>query len=175
MEDLQKQAIILIYPDGLIEKIPVTYHEFHILYYHEHFNKSVRFNSLCHSLKIDFDNNLAIDKYPDDYETDDIREEVLGILGRNGVLIIENLNIFDIVHNLYLEELCEFIIYFPEYFYSKEQLEAFLNYDNGYPKNLLYIGRFNKKQNLYLDISYEEKQLFISQAKEIYDIRDLKR
>ena len=61
---------------------------------------------------------------------DDNLEEIKRNLGLNDVLIIGNLNIFDIVENLAFlkENLCEFCIYFPEYFQSREQLELYLNF-----------------------------------------------
>ncbi len=176
MKELQNYAIILIYPDGVIEKIPITNFEFHIEYYRDHMKKSPRFAKLCRSLALEIDETISYDDYPVDAATDDVRNKLLDILGDKGILIIENLNVYDIVYDMDFlkEEQCAFLIYFPEFFLSCEQLEAYLGYSD-YPEYLLHLAKFNKKQGLHLDINYEEMEEFINAAKEEFMLDSLKR
>lgn len=39
MKDLIKQAIVLIYPDGKVDKIPITTFKYHMDYFGQHLQK----------------------------------------------------------------------------------------------------------------------------------------
>lgn len=168
MEALQNYAIILIYPDGKQEKIPITNHQFHIEYFGEHLNNSKEFAKMCFKLRIN-PNDIS--------KMNDNKDKITDTLGANNVLIIENINVFDIVQDsTFLDKnVCVFNIYFPEYFQNKEQLELYLKFLGDYSNELLHFGRYSRKENEHLDITREEMEEFIKDEKERLGIEELKR
>lgn len=89
MKDLRSQAIVLIYPDGTIEKIIVKKGvDFHLDYFHEWLTKSKKFASVIYvsSYKIDFKDWGVLDK----------------ALAEAGLVVIKNREIFDLASDISL-------------------------------------------------------------------------
>ncbi len=61
MDDLFKQAIVLIYPDGYVERIPIGTTYPHSLILKEHLAESKRFCDLCGHLDFDVGFHMHID------------------------------------------------------------------------------------------------------------------
>lgn len=90
MENLKCQAIVLIYPDGAIETVPITNLKLHNLILYEHSKKSQKFASICQGC---------------DY-TDVFHTSVDKRLLKNNVVFLYNMNVADIINSNYtfLEE-----------------------------------------------------------------------
>ncbi|MCM1052963.1 MAG: hypothetical protein NC483_03200 [Ruminococcus sp.] len=153
MNDLEKMAIILIYPDGEIEKIPITSHVYHIEYLAEHREKSQRFARV--TIKCDF--------------TDTLHEDIDTALVTNGVIVIFNLNIYDIVRNPnYLtEEKPDFTVFFPSELGSIGQISNYESIMGSYPLDNISPGLFDKNTNYIDDIEHHQVEEFLANAKSL--------
>ncbi len=111
MEELNYQAIVLIYPDGFVEKIPITDLKFHWEYLKEHIKHSKRFASINGDLINDI-NHFPLDKG----------------LAANGICVLYNWNIREIVEDkTFLNTFhAHFLYYLPSAFQSLKQLLEFL-------------------------------------------------
>lgn len=110
VNDLNKQAIILIYADGQIEKIPIADYYNHIEYLKDHLKESERFANIFDGYDLIIVNNFCA-------------EEFYNILARNGIIVLHNTDVYDIVKNKMTITFPEFWTFMPSnpYFNSLEQ------------------------------------------------------
>ena len=88
MENIEKTAVMFIYPDGYIDKIEVNDKMFHMLYFIELSKKSERFKRYFEEFNIDLDSGKDIANlltYGIDYE-----------LTKKGVIAFHNIDIHEI-------------------------------------------------------------------------------
>lgn len=83
MNDFFNQAVVLIYPDGVVEKIPIDGVYPHSLVLKKHLGKSKRFYELCGGLNFDVGIHMHIDK----------------VLLDNKVIVIYNYNLKEIIND----------------------------------------------------------------------------
>lgn len=98
MKDLRKQAIVLIYPDGEVEKIPVRAGVTeHLDYFHEWFKVSKKFAKVIYKTpyKIDFKDWVVLDR----------------TLAEAGLVVIRNCAICDLSYDISLVDLEEAFVY----------------------------------------------------------------
>ena len=81
MDDLFNQAVVLIYPDGYVESIPIEDIYPHSLILKNHLTKSKRFYDLCRNLNFDIGIHMHIDN----------------VLLEHGVIAIYNYNLKEII------------------------------------------------------------------------------
>lgn len=119
MEDLGKLALIFIYPDGIVEKIPIGKYKLHVEYMKEHLGKSSKFYDLCKEL---------------DFETY-LHGHIDLNLSISGVIVILNLDVEDIVNGKFIWEskIPNLFAVLPEHLHSMEQTLALENIYNRYP------------------------------------------
>ncbi len=141
MEELNYQAIVLIYPDGFVEKIPITHLKFHWEYLKEHIKYSERFASLCGDLINDV-NHFPLDKG----------------LAANGICLLYNWNIREIVEEKPLDHI-HFLYYLPSTFHSLKQLLEFLNLSQSISVKYVWVKLFDE-QNLELSFKNLNDQSF---------------
>lgn len=104
MEDLRSQAIVLLYPDGIVEKIPVKKGiTFHLDYFHNWLKHSKKFASVIyHSpYKINFKDWVVLDK----------------ALAEAGLVVIRNMEIIYLASNISLvnsKEPFAYLVNLPE-------------------------------------------------------------
>lgn len=148
MEDLKYQAIVLIYPDGEVDKIPITTFKHHMDYFSPHLQKSEKLVKVREEVQFEWD--------------------ILRVCACNGIIVMFSLDIQEIVENpSYVNGYYAFFdIYFPEEFESKEQLLSFLEITNNYPIYFLIYNQFQIKLNDFKKLkSDEQKEEFIENNK----------
>lgn len=157
MDDLPKTAILLIYPDGEIEKCMITNHRFHIDYLKELLRKSPRFAKICR--KCNYTSGIHIS-----------HDEALAL---NGVIAMYNFNIRDIVDDLSLlyEDLPSFEVFLPRSFGSMEQLDLINYFYENYPQRKMGFYKLKEKYELtgmmnFDDVSYEDFGSYVREEKE---------
>ena len=165
MEDLIKQAIVLIYPDGEIEKIPITNFVFHIDYLFEHLKKSKKFAKIVQGLKIK--SLLPV--------------EIYEVLVKNNIMVWHNYNIEAIVKDkTFLEKNLPYFFVFLKSFESREQLLSFMKIFDYYPNELMMIGLLethnNKKDRFkeFQEINFNKIEDMMDMAKDKFGIQNHK-
>ena len=140
MEELKCQAIVLIYPNGEVDKIPVTTFKHHMDYFDPHLQKSEKLAKVREEKRFDWD--------------------ILRVCACNDIVVMFSLDIQEIVANpTYLEDNYAFFdIYFPEEFASKEQLTSFLKVTNNYPIWFLIYNQFQKELNDFKKLEKDEQK-----------------
>ena len=144
MEDLCYQSIVLIYPDGIVEKIPITDEQFHWNILKEHIKHSKKFASFCGNLINCGSHYPLIDK----------------TLVQNGVCVIYNWNIREIINDpLFLKHHSAHFFYFlPSSFHSLKQLLEFIKLSQPISLKYVWIKYFSKQSpNLLFQNLNEEK------------------
>lgn len=118
MDDLFNKAIVLIYPDGFVEEIPIGTESVHSLVLKEHAKHSTRFRELCGNLNFDVGIHMHIDL----------------VLLQNGVIAIYNYNLKDIINDPSIIYSCppQFKVFLGTKFYSDEQREKYEKLDAMY-------------------------------------------
>ncbi len=156
MNKLIEQALILIYPDGGVEKIPILNFVFHIDYIKENLKNSPRFAKIMQDINID--DLLPLDVYK--------------ILVKNGIIVLHNYNVEVIIkdNTFLLREWPCFLVLLLE-FKSKRQLLSFMKIYDFYPKELLVIYMLN---NDFQEINYFEIEELMEDAKIRYNFQELK-
>ena len=135
-----KQAILLIYPDGEIERILIDTETSHSAYLKKHLKRSKRFYELCKNLNFDWGIHFHIDQ----------------LLLLNGIIVLYNYNVKDIVND------SSFIYNYPVLFdthlsvpfLSEKQKEEFISIYKIY-KDLLVIHVYDREQKQYLEESFK--------------------
>lgn len=141
MRDFYKVAIMLIYPDGYMDEIYVDKEVLHSYYYRELAKKSHRFSEI---VKL---RNINVDDYF--YTTN------LSIVNIENIIVIDNIDIFDIVHTEdYLKNnVPEFLFNLPSKL-THEQKEVLKSlFENYYLCNAAYG---NPKEDKLDPINYYE-------------------
>jgi len=158
MEDLTKMAIVLIYPDGTVEKIPIGEYGLHIEYFREQLKKSPRFYDICKGL---------------DFYNTDMHGRIDTMLSLNGVIIIFNLDLRDIVEGYFdfQNKLPSFAIAVPENLESLEQTLILEKIYTNYPEENLVCEKFSREQDVYLGEKYFDIKDYIREAKEGFGSR----
>lgn len=154
MNDLEKMALVLIYPDGEVEKIPITSYVFHIEYMIKQRTVSQRFARV--TLNCDF--------------TDSLHEDIDTALVINGIIVLFNLSIYDIVRysNFLDENKPDFGIYFPSRLGSMKQILEYEKIMNNYPLENKSAGLFNPDTNLIDDIDPYQVEEFLKNEKSLF-------
>lgn len=142
MKDLKNQAIILIYPDGEIEKIPITIYKTHPDYFKEHAKTSKRFKNIFANMIIGSDVHYLISR----------------LLGMYGVIEIVNKDMCIKIENaLYYEQFSpEFYFYYPENLGSLEQLNAFVKIEQEISIDKKIFNEYSDAIFNYNNRSYSE-------------------
>jgi len=158
MEELKNMALIFIYPDGTVEKIPIGEYKLHIEYMRENLTKSSKFYDICKGL---------------DFVSSCLHGHIDTMLSLNGVIIIFNLDLEYIVEGLfdYENEIPDLLIDCPENLYSVEQTIALESIYASYPHDNLVCEKFSERQDTYLgniDFNIEE---YIASAKDSFGSR----
>ncbi len=131
-DNLKNQAIVLIYPDGEVERLLINTCTEHTLYLKKHLKSSKRFNALCKELNFDVGIHMHIDR----------------LLLLNGVIVLYNFNIKDIVNDSsYIYNYpVGFDCYRPNAFFSEKQEREFNSIYKEYREfMLLHIYDLEKK------------------------------
>lgn len=152
MENLINMALIFIYPDGKVEKIPISNFPFHMDYMRENLEKSERFRELCGGLN--FFTNL--------------QDHIDSHLNLLGVIVIFNLDLYDIVKGDFEidRNVPKLISLLPENLGSLEQVKCFETIYEVYPREKISFEMFVKDLDTYRKLSYEEMLGYINEAKE---------
>lgn len=150
MKDIVKMAIILIYPDGEVERIPITKETAHINYMIEHRAKSKKFARA--TKKASF--------------TDPTHQDVNRELMLNGVITMINYNVLDIVLDPKLldEFLPNFLIYLPISFGSVEQIMAYHEITDDYPQENKMCGTIDKETMEVIDLEGKDYEDFMEMS-----------
>lgn len=136
---LKEAAILILYPDGVVEAVKVGSEIHHTNYYHKLYGKSERFKSIIDSLDLPFN-----------WQKEDSTYKLDCYLARRGLTSFHNINIHDIPFRL--EELENFVSLF--YFFKSEfmtdEVDNILNkvYEN-YDCNSIVNNRFNSETNKF--------------------------
>jgi len=159
MEKLVDIAIIYIYPDGTVEKIPIKDGwSCHMLYMEEQVKNSLKFRQIIGDYRF-------ISK---------LHDEVDERLALNGVVSILNLDLEDIAKGLFdIEIMPIFWVLVPSLMHSLEQtltLEEFYNY---YPKQNLVCECFNEELDGYLRGKEFDMNSYLEEAKKAFGIKSL--
>ncbi|MDE5539299.1 MAG: hypothetical protein K2J20_02290 [Bacilli bacterium] len=152
MEELMQIAVMLIYPDGTVEKKPISSFEYHAEYLREHMECSSRFEKLCRGL--DFGTYL--------------HGHIDSFLAIHGVMALYNLDIMDIVQGCFnfQDDIPTILVSLPENVASAEQLNAFMGVWESYPHIRLNCDVFSEKLDQYHEMKDEEVQKYIIRAQE---------
>lgn len=144
MEDLRKQTIVFIYPDGEVGKIPITHFRNHRDYFLPALYTSERLVKVREEMQIDWD--------------------ILRVCACNDIITMFNLNIVNIIGDPMFTEYdyASFDIYFPETLKSMEQLTSYLEIINNYPIDELNYNQFQIELKDFKKIeNNEQKEEFI--------------
>ena len=141
MDNFYKVAIMLIYPDGSIDEVYVDKEVLHSHYYRELVTKSHRFSEIVKS------RNIKIDDYF--YMTN------LDIVNMEKIIVIDNIDIFDIVHTKdYLKNnVPEFLFNLPSEITDEQKKVLKDLFENYYLCNAAYG---NPKKDKLDPINYYE-------------------
>lgn len=151
MEDLMSMALMYIYPDGTVERIPIGEHILHIEYMKENLKKSPKFYQICRGL---------------DFEKSRTHKHIDTLLSLNGVVIIFNLDLEDIVKGVFTEYAPELLVAVPDKLHSLEQTLALEGVYESYPKNLIISERFSEEKDEYVTSAEFDITEYIFEAKE---------
>ncbi len=156
IDNLDKYALIFIYPNGVIDKILIDDRAYHMQYYMNVINKSRRLQEIIkrNNIKLPKDENEAI--YMTTYDIDTI-------LAKDGIIVFHNLfPNHDLMKELDLE-FQNFFITLPNEL-SIEQREIMNNLIN---KNNVINSWYGKYDNgKLIDIKYDEfKDMVINKIK----------
>ena len=151
MEELKNMALIFIYPDGTVEKIPIGEYKLHIEYMRKHLGESPKFYDICKGL---------------DFYKSCLHSHIDTMLSLNGVIIIFNLDLEYIVEGLfdYENEIPDLLIDCPENLYSIEQTMALESIYASYPHDNLVCEKFSERQDTYLGKQYFNSEEYIASA-----------
>jgi len=158
MEELKNMALIFIYPDGTVEKIPIGEYKLHIEYMRENLTKSSKFYDICKGL---------------DFVSSCLHGHIDTMLSLNGVIIIFNLDLRDIIEGYfdYLNKIPLLLISCPTNLHSIEQTMALESIYTSYPEDNLVCERFDAKQDVYLGKQYFNIEEYIASAKDSFGSR----
>lgn len=137
------QAIVVVYPDGTIENVPVTTNiNSHLGYFKYLKDHGPYFNELCR--ECDFE----------DYNCLEIRHT----LHNNGCALFVNFKIKDIMTHTMLD-LPGFKVMVPVYFNSVEQVEAFNNIMENYSEQYMSFYTYEEAKAKKLSIEEVKEKL----------------
>lgn len=146
MEDFNEQAIVVIYPDGTIEKIEITDKLLHMHYFRMLYEKSPRFKKAIQESNIDLDEISA-----------NIRGGYSNLnffLSELGIISFLNLRIKEIKRNkIYSKAKPYFLVTLPKEI-SEEQKEVLNNLFKEYDCSKNHYGKLVDFQ--YIDINYDQ-------------------
>ena len=137
MDDLFRQAIVLIYPDGYVERIPIGTTYPHSLILKEHLAESKRFYDLCGHLNFDEGHHIRIDL----------------VLLENQVIVIYNYSLKEIMDD-------------PSYIYNfPPQFKVFIGNRYGGEKQKLEFEKLSKiYEALFVPYLYDiDRHDFVSE------------
>lgn len=128
MEEIKDYAILLIYPDGEVEKIPITTFKNHMDYLSQHFQKSKKFKKFAYGINWE----------------DDMHYNVSKILAMHGVIEISNQDMYIKIKNAgyYKKINPKFYFWYPSYLESQEQLNALERIEKRIPKEQQIYNEF---------------------------------
>ncbi len=137
------QAIVIIYPDGTLENVPVkTNINSHLGYFKDLKENGPYFNELCR--ECDFE----------DYNCLEIRHT----LHNNGCSLFVNFKIKDIM-TLTMLDLPGFKVMVPNEFSSVEQVETFKKIIENYSKHYMSFYTYEEEKARKLDLEEVEEKL----------------
>lgn len=136
--DLKKIAILLIYQDGLIEHLEIDKNEYHIEYFKNLREKSLRFRKLTSGL---------------DFKEID-HDDMFTFLVKSGIIEIYNGNLAEMA--VYPERFSVdfepyFVVALPEDYASISQKKSFYEVISDYDKDKLWFGRFRNESDNFLE------------------------
>lgn len=147
MDDLKDYAIILIYPDGVVEKIPITIYSYHILYLQEHINNSKKFKSI-----VGFFINFINDHFSMSRAL--ANANIIEIANKDMCLKIKN-------REFYKNHIPEFMVYLPSHLESMDALTCLEKITNVIPKEKLTIDKMIDGSMDFKNMQYEEYLYFL--------------
>lgn len=151
MEDLMSMAIMYIYPDGTVERIPIGEHTLHIEYMREHLKTSPKFYQICRGL---------------DFYKSVLHGHIDSVLSLNGVVIVLNLDLEDIVKGTFMGREPYLLVAVPDKLHSLEQTLALEGVYESYPRNMLCCEKFSEKEDKYLSSDRFDITEYINDGKE---------
>lgn len=148
-EELKNQAIVLIYPDGEVEAIPITKHQNHLPYLKEHLLDSKRFLKIAYIINYGYADHYSVSK----------------LLSQNGVIEIANKDMclkikYPKEYEYYSPE---FMYYLPEVLGSKEQLEILENFYDLVNQEKKSLNVYQNKMFDFLEKTEKEYQEWIAE------------
>lgn len=88
--DIFKMALVIIYPDGYVDPIPIREGVYsHVEYFYEYLKKSSRFQCLVR------DNHFSFD-----WRHDSNSHPICKLLVQNGIIVFYNTAIYDVLYNI---------------------------------------------------------------------------
>lgn len=151
MEDLKNYAIILIYPDGVFEKIPITIHSYHILYLQEHINTSKKFKSIAGFLINFINDHFSMSRAL-------ANANVIEIANKDMCLKIKN-------EESYKTYIPQFTVYLPTHLESMDTLTALEKITSVIPKEKLTVDKMVDGTMDFKKMQYEEYLDFLEYYK----------
>ena len=155
MDGLPLSAVMLLYPDGTIEKKLITDKDHHIDYFKELLLESPKFAKICS--RCDYSSGL--------HTTVDLA------LAKANVVLLINFNLYEIANDRSSldYDLPNFIGYLPHELGSLEQLEYLRFFYDNYPFNKVIFNRLIKKDAKkyedFKEFNYEDVDGFIDSEK----------
>lgn len=160
MENMFRLAIIYIYPDGMVEAIPIEDGViYHMSYMEKHVKNSARFHSIIGDYKF-----ISL-----------LHDKVDERMALNGVVSILNLDLRDIVEGYFnfSERNPEFLIYTPPSLQSLEQTVLLDKIYNTYPKDNLICECFNEQLDTFVWGKDFDMEAYLSNAKKEFGLKSL--
>lgn len=125
MINFYKYALIIIYEDGEIEKVPIEDFVNHLEYFKKLKEENSHFCTICSNCNFE------------DYSCSSIKRA----LNENKAVVIFNFNLKDIVMGTFIP-IPGLIVSFPNEYGSLIQKEFLLNLINNYPENYLLLSKY---------------------------------
>lgn len=151
VDDLAKMAIVFIYPNGRLEKIPITHYKYHIDYLKNHLNDSKEYAAIVRGLTfMDPRHKREDDRFM-----------------MNGLVVLYNLNVWDIVENpeLLNDNIPSFSVLLPDSMGSLEQINNLVRILTSYDSDSLFISHFNLTLDDYEDFEYGKTLDYLNEAR----------
>lgn len=151
MEDLAKMAIVFIYPDGTVERIPITHYRYHIVYLKNHLKDSKEYAHIARGL--------------DFMEPNHTREDDRFMM--SGLVVLYNISVKDIIDNpdFLNNNNPIFLALLPNSMGSLAQINTLASILSTYQKYFVYIRHFNLDKDGYESFEFEETLDYLDKAK----------
>lgn len=157
MENIFNQAIVLIYPDGNVDQLPIKRDiNDHVKYFYEYLKSSQRFQKMVRENGFKFD-------FLHEYNT----SPIVKLLTDNGVIVIVNLAITYVnMAPERAEEISTFSITFPREYKEHLGIPFVKKTIKGFDENRYELNKYYEEMNNFDNFDPDEAEEFLNGEKD---------